>query len=128
MQIFKTSREVETSRLPPTTKAAVMEAVKALEEIFGQGFNCHECGYVVLVEQDDTPATVMDLYGRFLCQIPIEGVFTQHGCLFAVTINGNSGEGITWVCPDIDDYAPEIRSKLKGELTTNGGQDEADQR
>lgn len=121
MQIFKSSNEVESSRLPPSTKAAVLEPVKTLEEIFGHGFNSEECGYVVLIEQDDTPTTVMDLHGRFLLEMPIEGVFTRHGFLFAVTISGNSGEGLTWVCPDIDGYAPEVRKALKDELAAGGG-------
>lgn len=128
MQIFKSSKEVESFTLPPETKAAVLEAVRTLEEIFGQGFDSSECGYVVLIEQDDTPTTVMDHHGRFLFQMPIEGVFIRHGCLLAVTIKGNSGEGITWVCPDLEDYAPEVRRKFKAELAAaEGGQGGTDQ-
>ncbi len=128
MQIFKASNEVESSTLPPETKAVALETVVILEEIFGQGFDSSRYGYIVFIEQDDTPTTVMDHHGRLLFQQSIEGVFTRHGCLLAVTLWGNSGDGITWICPDLDDYAPEVRSKLKAELAASeGGQGGTDQ-
>lgn len=128
MQIFRSSQEAESSILPPATKAAVLEAVRSLEEVFGKDFNSNEHGYVVLIEQDDTAETVKDHFGRLLFQMPIEGVFIRHGCLLAVTLWGNSGEGITWVCPDRDGCASDVRCKLKDELpAAKGGRRGEDQ-
>lgn len=116
MQIYTSSQEAANALLPPAIKAAVLEAVRSLEELFGKGFDKNERGYVVLIETDDTEETVKDHLGRLFLRMPIEGVFLRHGCLLAVTLWGNSGEGITWVCPDQEGHAPAIRRKLRGEL------------
>ena len=121
MQIFRSSRQVEASPLLPTIKPAVLSAIRTLEEIFGNGFDNEEYGYVVLIEKNDTPKTVKDHQGHMLFEQPLEGVFIQDGCLQTVTLWGNSGAGVTWICPDQPEYAPEISMLLKAELPNQGG-------
>lgn len=121
MRVYTSSKEAVNSALPPATKAAVLEAIRTLEEVFSEGFDSTERGYVVLVEKDDMAETVKDHLGRFLLRMLIEGVFVRHGCLLTVTLWGNGGEGITWICPDEDGCAPAVRKKLRDELSREEG-------
>ena len=114
MRKFISSEEVYAAQLPDWQHLAVAEAVRTMEEIFGKGFDPTR-GYVVLVEQGDVSEDADSLLGYPLSS-KIETTWRRHGCLVALVLWGNSGDGVTWICPERPDYAEEVQALLRREL------------
>ena len=114
MKIFRSSEEVQQADLPQWQHEAVAEAVRTMEKIFGKGFDVKH-GFVVLVEAEDTPDDSVAILGYHM-QKKLETTWRRHGCLINLTLWGNSGDGVTWICPEIGDYAPLVQDILRGEL------------
>jgi hypothetical protein len=112
--MFRSTEEVREARLPPWQVMAVAEAVRTLERIFGQGFDTRH-GFVVLVEEEDKPEDAVPLVGTPLGN-KLETTWRRHGCLVGLTLWGNSGDGVTWVCPERPGYAPLVQALLRQEL------------
>ena len=114
MKKFGSSEEVAAARLPPWQHDAVADAVCTMEEIFGMGFDPAR-GFVVLVEKEDEPADAEVLLGYPLGS-KIEATWRRHGCLVGLVLWGNSGDGITFLCPERPGYAEEVQELLRREL------------
>ena len=52
--------------------------------------------------------------GRNLAQL--EGVFPEGNCLVGVVLLGNSGAGITLVCPLLPNHAPQVATLMREHL------------
>ncbi|MCW8893023.1 MAG: hypothetical protein OQL18_06865, partial [Deltaproteobacteria bacterium] len=72
-------------------------------------------GFVVFVEENDTLNDINNACCRDL-EISLEGAFLDGNCLIGVVLWGNSGEGVTIVCPDQEGYAEEIAEALRRHL------------
>ena len=72
-------------------------------------------GFVVFIEHDDSLTNLNRMVGRDLNQ-SLEGVFYVGDCLVGVVIWGNSGDGVSIICPDVPGYADAVRSVLKQHL------------
>jgi len=114
MRIFRSTDEVKAACLPRWQAAAVAEAVSTMEGIFGQGFDSGH-GYVVLFEPADTPEDTVPLLGCHM-GAKLESTRRRHGCLIGLTLWGNSGDGVTWICPETPGYAPKVQEVLRNEL------------
>lgn len=114
MRRFCSSEEVETARLSPWQHKAVAGAVGILEAIFGQGYDPQH-SFVVLIEENDTPDDAVPLVG-YSMGAKLESAWRLEGCLVGLTLWGNTGDGVTWVCPERPGYAPQIQDLLRREL------------
>lgn len=114
MRRFASSAEVYAAQLPDWQHLAVAEAVRIMEGIFGEGFDSAR-GCVVLIEKDDVPEDAEAILGCHLGS-KMETTCRRHDCLVGLTILGNSGDGITWVCPELENYAPAVQMLLRAEL------------
>jgi len=114
MRVFHTMESVSIACLDSSRFLAVSEAVGTMEKIFGVGFDTRH-GFVVLFEQMDVPEDTIPLIGCGLGS-KLETTWRRHGCLIGLTLWGNSGDGVTWICPEIPGYAPQIQEVLRGEL------------
>lgn len=76
-------------------------------------------GFVVFVEKGDGLDELHALLCRDLNQ-RLEGVFHAGDCLVGVVLWGNSGDGVSIVCPDVEHYAVEIVEVLKNHLPLKG--------
>lgn len=115
MRRFSSLEEVAAACLPPWQNTAVTQAVRTLESIFGKGFS-PERGFVVLVEEGDTEESAVQVVGVPFAQVTLETTWEQDGCLLSMTLWGNSGDGVTWVCPDLKGYAPAVQERLQAEM------------
>jgi hypothetical protein len=115
MRRFSSTEEVQAAKLPPWQHEAVSEAVEVMEDIFGSGFDL-ERGFVVLVEEGDTPETVEPESGLSLQHKGLECTWRRHGCLVGLVLWGNSGDGVSVVCPERPGYADEVQEVLRQEL------------
>lgn len=115
MRKFRNLEEVAAAGLPPWQETTVAGAVKTLEAIFGKGFS-PERGFVVLIEKDDTEESTVPGVGVPFARIGLEGAWKRDDCLICLTLWGNSGDGVTWVCPVRDGYAPAVRQRLLAEM------------
>lgn len=114
MRIFRSSEEVQQAQLPPLQHNAVAEAVRIMERIFGKGFD-QKHGFVVLVEAEDTPDDAKSILGYPMAD-KLETPFRCQNALIALTLWGNSGDGITWICLEVKDYAPLVQDLLRQQM------------
>ena len=114
MRKFGSSEEVYAAHLPDWQHLAVAEAVRTMEGIYGKGFDLAR-GYVVLVEEKDVPAGANWLLGYPL-DSKIKITWRRHGCLVALVLWGNSGDGVSFVCPERPGYAKEVQELLRRQL------------
>lgn len=115
MRRFRSTEEVYAAQLPDWQHLAVAEAVRGMEATFGTGFS-EKRGFVVLVEPGDTLESVEPETGLSLQHKGLETAWRRHGCLVGLTLWGNSGDGVTWVCPERPGHAPQVQEHLRGEL------------
>jgi hypothetical protein len=114
VKIFRSREEVVAACLPPWQHKAVFEAVGTIEGIFGKAYDPKR-GFVVLVEVNDTPEDSVAILGYHMGN-KLETTWRQHDCLLSVTLWGNSGDAVTWVCPERPDYAPAVQELLLREM------------
>ena len=114
MLIFNDTTDPRISNLPPPYQAPVLSAIRTLLEITGQKTPRKDQGFVAFIEAEDTPESLTPAFVRPLASI--ESAFRNGSCLVGVILWGNSGAGVTVVCPDEDGYAPEVARILKQHL------------
>lgn len=114
MRKFWNREQVATAGLPTWQAAAVAREVRRLEEALGAGFS-PDRGCVVLVEAGDGPGDSVPLVG---CTVggKLEASVRRHGCLVGLTLWGNSGDGVTWVCPERPGHAEAVQEVLRRQL------------
>jgi hypothetical protein len=107
----------QLTNVPTCYKSIVKKAVLNLCSIRGPEDSPEGHGFVVFIEPQDQPDQISALIGKDL-SLALEGAFRDGGCLVGVIIYGNSGSGVTLVCPETTNYASAIgdifRSHLSG--------------
>ena len=111
MLIFTKTTDPRIANLPPPYQTPVLSAISTLLEISGQKTPRKDQGFVAFIEAEDMPESLTPAFVRPL--LSIESAFRDGSCLVGVILWGNSGAGVTIVCPDEDGYAPEVASILK---------------
>jgi hypothetical protein len=111
MIIFTDITDPRIASLPPPCQSPVLSAIHTLLEISDQKNTPKDQGFVAFIEAEDTPESLTPAFVRPL--LSIECAFRKSSCLIGVVLWGNSGAGVTIVCPDEDGYAPEVASILK---------------
>ena len=101
------------SALPPPYRQPVTKALNNLCSIIGPDLT--DRGFVVFVEENDTLAEVNNVCCRDI-STGLEGAFLDGNCLIGVVLWGNSGDGVTIVCPNVPNYAEEIANILRKHL------------
>ena len=110
MLIFSDTADSRIAGLPPPYQAPTLSAIHTLLEIS----NPESEGFVAFIEAEDTPESVIKVFVRAITSI--ESAFRDGHCLVGVLLWGNSGDGVTIICPDEVGYAPEIANILKQHL------------
>ena len=116
MITFTSVTDPRISSLPPPYQETVLDAIRILVQITPA--DCHDHGFVAFIEPSDTPEMLTHELRRPLSSL--EGSFRGDACIFSMILWGNSGAGVTIVCPDVDGYAPEILSVLRQNLGPEG--------
>lgn len=114
MRKFASSREVYAAQLPDWQHKAVAEAMHTMEGIFGKDFDPAR-GYVAMVEEKDALDDADRLLGYPLGS-KIENSWRRHGCFVALVIWGNSGDGVSIICPEKPGYAEDIQTVLRSHM------------
>ncbi len=114
MLTFTSTTDPRLYGLPPPAHPVVVNHLNTLMAIFGRGIDHYEDGFVGYIEGDDTPQSVRSEIGRDISDLEI--VFRDGPYLVGILLWGNSGSGVTLVCPDLDEYAPEIVHVLRKHL------------
>ena len=110
MLIFTRPTDPRITNLPPPYQLPVRSAIHTLLEISNCKISPKDQGFVAFIEPKDTPESLTPAFVRPLASI--ESAFRNGSCLVGVILWGNSGPGVTIICPDEEDYAPEIVSIL----------------
>lgn len=113
MRKFWNKEQVAAAGLPAWQAAAVAKEVGRLEEALGAGFS-PDRGCVLLVEPGDGLEDAIPLVAHPVGKV--EATERRHGCLVGLTLWGNSGDGVTWVCPERPGHAEAVQEVLRREL------------
>jgi len=106
LKLTSISQLSSRSALPPPYRPAVEHALQNL------GPDLTARGFVLFVERNDTLAEINNCCSRDI-STSLEGTFIDGNCLIGVVLWGSSGEGVTIVCPNVDDYADEVADVLR---------------
>ena len=102
--------DLQLSSIPPPYRPTVKNALQNLCSILGP--DPSDRGFVLYVEENDTLDDINRACHRDI-SISLEGTFIDGNCLIGVVLWGNSGEGVTIVCPNVDGYAEEVAEVLR---------------
>ena len=116
MITFTNVTDSRISSLSPPYQETVLNAIRILVQITPA--DSHDHGFVAFIEPSDTPEMLTHELRRPLSSL--ESSFRVDSCIFSMILWGNSGAGVTIVCPDEDGYAPEIVSILRQHLGPEG--------
>jgi len=119
MHKFSNFSDLHLKQLPVSHRSAVEHALDHLQAIYGSNPDPEDQGYVAYVERGDTPDSVSSAIGQDL-SFALESVFQDGGCLVGVVLWGNSGAGVTLVCPREKDHAPQVAIILLEHLGGEG--------
>jgi hypothetical protein len=111
MLIFTDTTDPRISNIPPPYQPPVLSAIRTLLESSNHKSSPNDQGFVAFIEAEDTPESLTPAFVRPL--LSNECAFRKGSCLIGVILWGNSGAGVTIVCPAEDGYAPEVASILK---------------
>ena len=111
MLIFTSPTDPRITNLPPPYQDPILSAIRTLLEISNGKTSRNDQGFVAFVEAEDTPESLTPTFVRPLASM--ESAFRKNSCLVGVILWGNSGAGITIICPDEVGYAPEGARILK---------------
>jgi hypothetical protein len=109
-KITSTSQLSSCPSLPPPYREPIINALQSLCSILGP--DPIDRGFVLFVEENDTLADINLACCRDL-EISLEGAFLNGNCLIGVVLWGNSGDGVTIVCPAQNGYAEEVANVLR---------------
>ena len=112
---FTSTTDPRLARLPPNHRNVLEHAITTLCSLYPPEPEPDSQGFVAFIEQQDEPEILLSAIGRDLEQ-SIECAFRDGSCLAGVTLWGNSGAGITIICPEEEGYAPEIARILRDHL------------
>lgn len=107
--------DTQLANIPPPYHSAVTHAVQNLCSIYGPDPHPEDQGFVVFVEPEDEPLHISNVINRNISKT-LEGVFRDGICLVGVVIYGNSGSGVTIVCPEVEGYASTIANIFRNHL------------
>ncbi|WP_432821166.1 hypothetical protein [Trichloromonas sp.] len=110
------------ARLPPAIRIVVTNQLLALRSTCRGDPDPEKDGFVGYVEPQDTPQSVESAIGLSLSQI--EGVFLDGGCMVGVILWGNSGAGVSLVCPQSFAHALQVAQQLREHLPSKESSDE----
>ncbi|MDX2494657.1 MAG: hypothetical protein QNK27_06820 [Desulfuromusa sp.] len=110
---FTSMSDAQLSSLAPPHRQTATNALQTLHSILGPDLT--DRGFVVFVEENDTLDDVNHACNRNI-ETSLEGTFLDDNCLIGVVLWGNSGEGVTIVCPNVDGYAEEVAEVLRKHL------------
>lgn len=113
MFTFTRTTDPNLARLPPDHRPAVQHALATLSAIYGHPLDPEEEGFVAYVEAQDTPQSLCSAIGRNIDALG--GVYRDGPCLGSVILWNNEA-GVTLVCPDLEDRAPQIVRILRHHL------------
>jgi hypothetical protein len=111
--MLKLSSPFQFSSIPPPYREPAEKALNNLHSILGPDLT--DRGFVVFVEENDTLSDINHACHRDI-SIGLEGTFLDNNCLIGVVIWGNSGDGVTIVCPNVDGYAEDVVTVLRKHL------------
>jgi hypothetical protein len=100
--------------IPTRYLSVVQQALNDLHDIFRTPHDAATQGSVVFIEPHDQPPDIIPVSAKPLSSL--DGVYRQSQCLIGIILWGNSAEGVTIICPEENNYAPEIQSSLKAHL------------
>ena len=106
-----TISDSQLSSLPPPYRPPTLTALQNQPP----GPDHSDRGFVLFVEENDTLKSVNNACHRDI-STALEGAFIDGKCLIGVVLWGNSGAGVTIVCPDRKGYAEEIADVLRQHL------------
>jgi hypothetical protein len=118
MITFKSTEDL--NKLSPDDPAHAHATVKELIEQLitaygppGRAYDAEDDGYIILVEQEDADRELDELWdGCTLLNIPWEGIMLQ-GDFFIAIYLANNEYGLTFVIPDADWVAGELREMIE---------------
>lgn len=119
MHKFTDFSDPQLKQLPSTHQSAVKHALGHLHAIYGSNPDPRDHGFVAYIECGDRPESVSSAIGRDVSQ-GLEGVFRDGACLVGVVLWGNSGAGVTLVCPQDQDHAPQMTAIFQNHLCGEG--------
>jgi len=100
--------------IPARYHPVVQQALNDICEIFRTPPDSTTQGSVVFIEPYDKPADIIPVSAKPLSSL--DGVYRHGKCLIGIILWGNSAEGVTIICPEEDNYAPEIVKSLRAHL------------
>jgi hypothetical protein len=109
--MLKLTSPSQLSSLPPPYRPPTLNALKNLPP----SPDPSDRGFVLFVEENDTLTEINHACCRDI-STSLEGAFLDGNCLIGVVLWGNSGDGVTIVCPDQEGYAEEIAEVLRRHL------------
>lgn len=112
---FTIATDPRLARFPPEHRQPLERAITTLCSIYPPDPDPDRQGFVAFIEPMDRPR---DLPREIGCTLErgLECAYRDEACLIGVVLWGNSGEGVTIVCPEHDSYAPEIARILREHL------------
>lgn len=115
MHVFTNITDPRLARSPPEYRLVLERAITTLCSFYPPKPDSDRQGFVAFIETEDRPK---DLTSKIGCSLGrgLECIFCDGSCLVGVVLWGNSGEGVTIVCPEQDGYAPEIAQILRNHL------------
>ena len=110
---FKSISDSQFSSIPPPYREPVENALNSICSILSSDHP--DRGFVLSIEENDTLADINNACVRDI-STSLEGAFLDSNCLIGVFLWGNSGEGVTIVCPNVDGHAEEVANILRKHL------------
>ncbi len=118
MKTFKSLVEVDAAGLPPPLHRACRGTLEALIDAYaevGAAYDPDDDGYVVLIDPEDTDATLEAECGYSLRDALFEGCIHEDG-VFLTCVLHNNQFGISIVVPDAPWLAADVRARLVTEV------------
>ena len=116
MIVIRSMDDPRFAGVPSSHRPAVERAVRNLCSIRGPDPHPEDWGFVVFIEPTDDLECVSRIVGKDI-SVALEGAFHDDGYLVGVVLYGNSGSGVTLVCPDAQGYATPICDIFRSNLT-----------
>lgn len=100
--------------IPVQFLPVVQQTLNDLHQIVKNPSDIKAHGCVLFIQAHDKAVDILPVSSKPISSL--DGVYRQDQCLIGVILWGNSGEGVSIICPEEKNYAPEIQSCLKAHL------------